>query len=58
MSLQQLAKRVDLVCKATVISDGPIVDSWFKPISGFEARDAALRVVSVFRGKHSPRIVR
>lgn len=57
VSLQQLAKRVDLVCKATVIADRPVVDSWFKPLHGFEVRDAVLRVISVIKGNPRQRVV-
>lgn len=48
--LEDLAKRVDLVVKATVTKDAPITDAWFDPIMGYEAREAELAVVSALKG--------
>jgi HEAT repeat protein len=48
--LDELARTADLVCKATVIADRSATDDSFKPIDGFEVREAELRVVSTLKG--------
>lgn len=48
--LEDLAKRSDLVVKATVVNTAPVTDPWFDTITGFEAREAELRVVSALKG--------
>lgn len=48
--LEDLAKRSDLVVKATVIKTAPVTDPYFDPIMGFEAREAQLAVVSALKG--------
>lgn len=50
LSLEQLALRVDLVCKATVVADRAVTDEWFEPIGGYEVRETELRVVSLIKG--------
>jgi HEAT repeat protein len=50
IALEELAIRVDLVCKATVVADRVVTDEWFEPVGGYEARETELRVVSVIRG--------
>lgn len=55
--LDGLASTADLVCKATVIADRPVSDDSFKPIYGFEVREAELRVVSSLKGD-PPGVVR
>jgi hypothetical protein len=55
--LDELASKVDLVCKATVVADRPVTDAWFEPIAGYEVREAELRVVSVIKGT-APSVIR
>jgi HEAT repeat protein len=55
--LDQLALTVDLVCKATVIADRSVTDDSFRPIDGFEVREAELHVVSTLKGE-PPRVIR
>ena len=43
--LEELAKKADLVCKATVLSDHPVTDTWFDVIAGYEVRETEMRVV-------------
>lgn len=50
MALEELAVRVDLVCKASVVADRVVTDEWFEPVGGYEVRETELRVVSVIRG--------
>jgi hypothetical protein len=51
--LKELARTADLVCKAMVIADRQVTDSWFEPISGFDVRETQLRVVSIVKGAAS-----
>jgi hypothetical protein len=39
IGLEDLALKVDQVCKATVVTDRAITDDWFEPIGGYEVRD-------------------
>jgi hypothetical protein len=55
--LDELARTADLVCKATVIADRSATDDSFKPIDGFEVREAELRVVSTLKGE-PPNVIR
>jgi hypothetical protein len=48
--LDDLEKRVDLVAKATVVSEHAVTDPWFIPMAGFEAREAELQIVSILKG--------
>lgn len=54
--LEDLAKRSDLVVKATVVKTAPVTDPYFDPIMGYEARDAELRVISALKGKFTKTI--
>ena len=56
--LEQLAKGADLVCKATVTADRPVTDPWFEKITGFEARETELRLVSILKGPADAKVVR
>ncbi|MBA2543620.1 MAG: HEAT repeat domain-containing protein [Deltaproteobacteria bacterium] len=49
--LEDLANKVDLVCKATVISDRAVVDPSFVKVTGYDVHETQLRVVSTFKGK-------
>lgn len=49
-ALEELARTADLICKATVVTERPVSDDSFKPIDGFEVREAELRVVSIVKG--------
>lgn len=53
----ELARTADLVCKATVIAERSATDDSFKPIDGFEIREAELRVVSTLKGE-PPDVIR
>jgi len=55
--LEALARTADLVCKATVIADRGVTDNSFKPIDGFEVREAELRIVSIVKGV-APNVIR
>lgn len=57
VALDELALKVDLVCKATVVADRAVTDEWFEPIAGYEVRETELRVVSVIKGT-APSVVR
>jgi hypothetical protein len=57
VSLEELARAADLVCKATVISDRQVADDSFEPIPGVEVREAELRVVSIVKG-HASNVIR
>jgi hypothetical protein len=46
----ELARSADLVCKGTVIADRSVTDNSFKPIDGYEIREAELRVISTLKG--------
>jgi hypothetical protein len=56
--LEELGRTVELVCKATVVADRPARDPWFDAISGFEVREAELRVISILKGPATTRVVR
>ena len=56
--LEELARQADLVCKATVVADRPATDAWFEAISGFEVREAELRIVSIVKGAPGTKLVR
>jgi hypothetical protein len=53
----ELARTANLVCKATVIGDRSATDHSFRPIDGFEVREAELRVVSTLKGE-PPNVIR
>jgi hypothetical protein len=53
LGLEELAQKVDLVCKATVVADRVVTDEWFPPLGGYEARETELRIVSVIQGTAS-----
>jgi HEAT repeat protein len=57
VALEELALKVDLVCKATVVADRAVTDEWFEPIGGYEIRETELRVVSVIKGT-APGVIR
>lgn len=57
VSLEELARAADLVCKGTVISDRQVADDSFEPIPGIEVREAELRVVSIVKG-HASDVIR
>jgi hypothetical protein len=57
VALEELALRVDLVCKATVVADRTVTDEWFEPIGAYEVRETELRVVSVIKGS-APDVIR
>jgi hypothetical protein len=50
MSLEKLTAEADLVFKGTALSGEPVQDEWFKPYSGFVARETGFKVVSVIKG--------
>jgi hypothetical protein len=56
IALEQLARSSDLVSKATVVADRAIVDPWFEPLTGYEARETELAIVSVIKGPATRRI--
>lgn len=56
--LEELAKKADLVCKATVVADRPATDAWFEAHLGFEVRETELRVVSIVKGAPGTKVVR
>jgi hypothetical protein len=56
-TLEELARTADLICKATVIADRSVIDDSFKPIDGFEVREAELRVISTLKGE-PPNVIR
>jgi hypothetical protein len=58
LGLEELAQKVDLVCKATVVADRVVTDEWFPPIGGYEARETELRIVSVIQGTASSHVIR
>jgi HEAT repeat protein len=49
--LEALANKVDLVCKAVVVSDRVIKDPTFVTVTGYAVHETEMRVVSVFKGK-------
>lgn len=52
-TLEELAQKAELICKATVTADRAIVDDSLKPAEGFEIREARLRAVSCLKsGPH------
>lgn len=51
--LKELARGADLVAKATVIADRPVVDNSFERIAGSEVRETELRIVSLLKGPAS-----
>src|ERR1700744_2792511 len=53
VSIEELARAADLVCKATVLSDRRVVGDSVESIPGVEVREAELRVVSVVKGHAS-----
>jgi hypothetical protein len=57
VGLEELAQKVDLVCKATVVADRVVSDEWFPPIGGYEARETELRIVSIIQGT-APHVIR
>src|SRR4030095_15148034 len=57
VAIEELALKVDLVCKATVVADRAVTDEWFEPIAGYEVRETELRVVSVIKGT-APSVIR
>ena len=57
IALDDLALKVDLVCKATVVADRAVTDEWFEPIGGYEVHETELRVVSVIKGT-APGLIR
>ena len=48
--LDELVKQVDVVVKATVVSETVVTDPWFDVIPGYNVREDELRVVSVISG--------
>jgi hypothetical protein len=56
--LGALEKSADIVVKAKVLTDVPVIDPWFDTVSGFEAREAELAVVSVIKGAVATRLIR
>ncbi|MEJ7596575.1 MAG: HEAT repeat domain-containing protein [Kofleriaceae bacterium] len=50
LTLTELAGKVDLIAKATVIRVKPVKDPWFEPLTAYEVREAELRVVSTIKG--------
>ena len=56
LPVDELAKRSDLIVKATVVATAPVSDPWFDKIMGFEAREAELAVVSALKGSFKKRI--
>jgi len=53
LSLEELARRSDLVCKATVVADHAVTDDSFTRQPGFEVHETSLRVVSIVKGSAS-----
>ena len=53
LALEELARRSDLVCKATVIADHAVTDDSFSPQPGFEVHETSLRIVSIVKGSAS-----
>jgi hypothetical protein len=56
--LEELAKKADLVVKATVAADRPVTDAWFEALPGYEVRETELRVVSIVKGAPGTKLVR
>jgi HEAT repeat protein len=54
--LEELAKRADLVVKATVVSTAPVTDPYFDKVMGYEGREAELLAVSALKGKFTKTI--
>lgn len=54
--LEDLAKRCDLVVKATVVATTAVTDPWFDTIMGYEAREAELAVVSTLKGTPAKKV--
>src|SRR2546430_2105484 len=48
--LDQMSTNATFVCKARVVATTVITNDSFRPIPGFEARAAALEVISVLKG--------
>jgi hypothetical protein len=57
LGLEELARRSDLVCKATVLADHAVTDDSFTWQLGFEVHETSLRVVSIVKGS-SPDVIR
>lgn len=51
LSLDELVKEADLVCKAEVASTKPIDDASFEKVHGFQPYATELRIVSVYKGQ-------
>jgi len=50
LSLEKLAADADVIFKGTVISSETVQDDWFKPCTGFVARETKFTVISVIKG--------
>ncbi len=51
VSLEKLTAEADIIFKGTAIATEPVQDDWFKPCSGFLARETQFKVISVIKGE-------
>ncbi|MEO5712871.1 MAG: HEAT repeat domain-containing protein [Luteolibacter sp.] len=49
--LDKLAEESDFIFKGEAIASGPVQDEWFKPVSGYEARETRFRIISPIKGE-------
>ena len=53
LSVEELAADADVIFKGKAVSSGLVDDAWFKPLSGFVARETGFTVISVLKGDPS-----
>ncbi|MBN1360784.1 MAG: HEAT repeat domain-containing protein [Sedimentisphaerales bacterium] len=51
LSLEKLIVEADVIFKGTAASSQPVQDDWFKPYSGFLARETRFKVLSIVKGE-------
>ncbi len=51
LTLNKLAEESDLIFKGEAMASEPVEDEWFKPASGYEARESRFRIISQIKGE-------
>ena len=50
VNLEKLSGEADIIFKATAVSSAVVQDDWFKPYTGFAARETRFTLISVIKG--------
>ncbi len=58
MSLEKLVDEADIIFKATAVSNTPVQDGWFKPVTGYEAWETEFKISSILKGSHQAAALR